>query len=66
MRAISFIGSIPDLADQPNLTSDNKDESMGVISGTSEESVPLYISVFEGINVNLDLPTASSLSQKIA
>jgi len=51
---------------QSVITGDNKDESMGAISRTCEESVPLYLSVFEGVNVNLDWPTASLLSRKIA
>ena len=44
----------------------SKDESMRATSCTCEESVPLYISVFEGRNVNLYSPTASFLSRKIA
>jgi len=40
---------------------------MGAISRTCEESVPLYISVSEGRNVNLNSPTAPFLlSQSIS
>ena len=51
---------------QSVITGDNRDESMGTISRTCEESVPLYLSIFEGINVNLGSLTASFLSRKIA
>jgi len=40
---------------QFSLTSDNDDESMGAISCTSEESVPLYLSILDGENVNLEV-----------
>jgi len=39
---------------------------MGAISCTCEVSVPLYISVSEGRNVNLESPTISFLSRKAA
>ena len=35
------------------MTGDSKDESMGAISRTCEESVPLYISILGWRNVNL-------------
>ena len=70
MQVIGFIRSIPDFAApaqlQERVTGDSKDESMGAISRTCEESVPLYISVSEGRNVKLDSPTASGMSRKIA